>query len=73
MKKRQFIQSITFFVTEEMYDQVYALTFKREIGMSELMRELLTEHLNSLGLIKPDIEDTPETEPKDLITDRKEG
>jgi hypothetical protein len=48
MRKKLYTTGITFFVTQEMYHQVISATNEMEIGVSELMRNLLSDYLESL-------------------------
>jgi hypothetical protein len=49
MKKRKYSQAITFFVEPGMYQAVKALTDRLEIGLSELLRELVENHLKAVN------------------------
>jgi hypothetical protein len=52
MKKKLYTTGITFFVTQEMYHQVISATNEMEIGVSELMRDLLGDYLESVQIEK---------------------
>jgi predicted CopG family antitoxin len=47
MKKKKFLQGITFFVTPNMYEEMRQISDQREISLSELLRELVENHLKS--------------------------
>jgi hypothetical protein len=48
MKKKFFTQGITFYVSPMMYEAVLAVTDEKEIGLSELMRDLLSSYLQTV-------------------------
>jgi hypothetical protein len=47
MKKRKYLQGITFFVAMEMYGEMKKISDQREISLSELLRELVANHLEA--------------------------
>lgn len=47
MKKRKYTQGITFFTTTEMYEEIKRITDQNEIGLSEFLRDLIDQYLNS--------------------------
>lgn len=47
MKKKKYLQGITFFVSPEMYGAMKEISDQREISLSELLRELIQKHLES--------------------------
>jgi hypothetical protein len=49
MKKRKYSQAITFFVEPSMYQAVKELTDQLEIGLSELLREAVQNHLDAVN------------------------
>jgi hypothetical protein len=49
MKKKKYLQGITFFVAPEMYGAMKEISDQREISLSELLRELVENHLKAAG------------------------
>jgi len=47
MKKKKYQQGITFFVETEMYESIKKISDQLEIGLSELLRELIDAYLES--------------------------
>jgi predicted CopG family antitoxin len=47
MKKKKYLQGITFFVSAEMYQEMKQISDQREISLSEFIRELVDNHLKS--------------------------
>jgi predicted CopG family antitoxin len=47
MKKKKYLQGITFFVQPEMYGAMKKISDEREISLSELLRELVENHLKA--------------------------
>jgi len=47
MKKKKYLQGITFFVQPEMYGEMKKISDAREISLSELLRELVENHLKA--------------------------
>jgi hypothetical protein len=45
MKKKKYLQGVTFFVGTEMYAAMKKISDQREISLSELLRELVENHL----------------------------
>jgi len=45
MKKKKYMQGITFFVEPDMYEAIKKISDQREISLSELLRELVENHL----------------------------
>ena len=46
MKLRRYTQGVTIFTTPEMYHEVKRVSDEREISLSELFREMITEYLD---------------------------
>ncbi len=46
MKTKKFIHGITFFVTPEMYQKLKAISDKMQVGISELLREMIEQFLS---------------------------
>jgi predicted CopG family antitoxin len=47
MKKKKYLQGITFFVQPEMYGEMKKISDRREISLSEFIRELVEIHLKT--------------------------
>ena len=47
MKKKKYLQGITFFVQPDMYGAMKEISDKREISLSEFLRELIENHLKT--------------------------
>jgi predicted CopG family antitoxin len=47
MKKKKYLQGITFFVGTEMYEEMKKISDQREISLSEFLRELVGKHLTA--------------------------
>jgi predicted CopG family antitoxin len=47
MKKKKYLQGITFFVSAEMYQAMKQISDQREISLSEFIRELVDNHLKA--------------------------
>jgi len=47
MKKKKYLQGITFFVQPAMYGEMKKISDEREISLSELLRELVEKHLKA--------------------------
>ena len=52
MKKKYYTQGITFYVSPIMYEAALAVTDEKEIGLSELMRDLLSGYLQTVESTK---------------------
>ena len=46
MKLRRYTQGITIFTSPQMYQDVKRISDEREISLSELFREMITEYLD---------------------------
>jgi predicted CopG family antitoxin len=47
MKKKKYLQGVTFFVAPEMYEAIKQISDEREVSLSELLRELIKAHMES--------------------------
>jgi predicted DNA-binding protein len=47
MKRKKYLNGITFFVATEMYDRMKGISDRQEISVSELIRELIQAYLES--------------------------
>jgi len=53
MKKKKYLQGITFFVEPGMYGEMRKISDQREISLSELLRELIENHLKAANDTAP--------------------
>jgi hypothetical protein len=53
MKKKLFTHGVTFYLTEEMYAAALTVTNDKELGISELMRNLLSSYLQDVETNQP--------------------
>ena len=49
MKKKKYLQGVTFFVGTEMYGEMKRISDEREISLSEFLRELISNHFKAAG------------------------
>jgi len=47
MKLRKYTQGVTIFTTPEMYCEVKKVSDEKQVSLSELFREMITEYLES--------------------------
>ncbi len=47
MKRKKYLQGITFFVEPGMYEEMRKISDQREISLSEFIRELVEKHLKA--------------------------
>jgi hypothetical protein len=55
MKKKLYTQGITFYVSPVVFEAAMAVTNEKEIGVSELMRDLLSSYLQAVETNKSEI------------------
>jgi len=48
MKKKKYLQGVTFFISTNMYCDLKKIPDQREISMSELLRELIGDYLTNV-------------------------
>jgi len=49
MRKKHYIHSLSFFMTDKMYSTIKRITDEREIGFSDLMREAVEQYLEKVA------------------------
>lgn len=47
MRSKKYVKGVTLFMTTEMYDVIKEFTDKNQIGISEFIRALIDQHLES--------------------------
>jgi len=47
MKQRKFTNGITFFTTPQMYEVLKGISDKKDLGLSEFLRNIIEEYLTS--------------------------
>jgi metal-responsive CopG/Arc/MetJ family transcriptional regulator len=52
MKKKKYVQGITFFTTERMYEELETLSDALEISLSELLRQAVKNYLREMEKLK---------------------
>jgi hypothetical protein len=57
MKQRKFTNGITFFTTQEMFQTLKGISDEKELGLSEVLRNIIEEYCES-NLLKNTIDDS---------------